>query len=602
MDDKHSTAEEISTQPRTSLSPKDDVPPNTSSSSSSASTLIKQSTNRIDSAAQPMSDDSPKSIEAGVTATTEPEEWISGISLFMVISGVTLVVFLMLLDTSIVATAVPKITNHFHSLQDVAWYGSAYTLASCALQPLTGKFYTYFKSKVVFLSFFVLFEVGSLISAVANSSKILIVGRAISGMGTSGMVNGALTIIAGSVPMHKRPALIGAMMGFAQLGLVLGPLIGGVLTDKVSWRWCFYINLPIGGLVVILLLFTRIPEQRKKDRAIDVIPTFFKSFDLIGFVLFAPAAIMILLALEYGGNQYAWSDSRVIGLFCGGGVTAIVFLAWEYRTGKGAMIPFHLVKPRIAYSSYLTMASIFGLTMCNAYYLPIYFQAIKGHSALTSGVDLLPNILAQLVMAVASGVLTGKLGYYLPWAIVGAILSAVAGGLLSTLSPTTVTAAWAGYQVIMGFGRGAATQPPMLAVQNNISPDDVSTAMAILTFSQTFGGSIFLALANVIFSAGLRDQIPRYAPNVNPEEVIAAGATGFREIVAPEDLEGVLKGYAKSVDWVMYLVVGLTVAQFASSWGMGWKDVRKKEEVKEDASTENAKKEGEAQDLEKGDA
>ncbi|KAL2869698.1 major facilitator superfamily domain-containing protein [Aspergillus lucknowensis] len=426
---------------------------------------------------------------------------------------------------------------------------------------------------------------------------MLIVGRAVAGMGTSGMINGALTIIAGAVPMHKRPALIGGMMGISQLGLVLGPLIGGVLTDKASWRWCFYINLPIGGLISIFLVFTRVPEQRKKGRAIDVLPTFFKDFDLIGFTLFAPAAIMILLALEWGGNEYPWDDSRVIGLFCGGGATAIAFLVWEHRLGKGAMIPFHLVTPRIAYSSYLTIASLFGLTMLNAYYLPIYFQAIKGQSALMSGVDLLPNILAQLVSAVVSGVLVGRLGYYMPWALVGGALSAVGSGLLGTLSPTTVTAAWAGYQIILGLGRGMATQPPMLAVQNSISPDDVSTAMAILAFSQTFGGSVFLAIGNVIFSAGLRDRIPYYTPHVDPERVIAAGATGFRDIVSPEDLPDVLKGYAKSIDWVMFLVAGLSVAQFATSWGMGWKDIRKKEEIKKEA--ESISKDGE-EDVEKG--
>ncbi|KAL3447242.1 major facilitator superfamily domain-containing protein [Aspergillus insuetus] len=434
-------------------------------------------------------------------------------------------------------------------------------------------------------------------------------------MGTSGMVNGALTIIAGSVPMHKRPALIGIMMGLAQLGLVLGPLIGGVLTDKASWRWCkyhipiefgtradsccelgFYINLPIGGLVALLLVFTRVPEQRKKGRAVDVLPTFFKSFDLVGFVLFAPAAIMILLALEYGGNDYPWSDSRVIGLFVGGGATAIVFLAWEYRTGKDAMIPFHLITQRVAYYSYLNMCVLFGLTMVIAYYIPIYFQAVKGDSALTSGVNMLPNILAQLVTAVASGVLIGKLGYYIPWAVGGAVFCAVGAGLLSTLSPTTVTAAWAGYQIILGLGRGSSTQAPMLAVQSNISPDDVSTAMAILTFSQTFGGSIFLAIANVIFTAGLRDQIPRYAPNVNPEDVIASGATGFRDVIAAEDLAGVLRGYSKAVDWTMYLAAALCVVQFASSWGLGWKDVRKKKEVAEESAREDK---GE-KDLEKG--
>ncbi|KAL4880586.1 major facilitator superfamily domain-containing protein [Aspergillus karnatakaensis] len=520
--------------------------------------------------------DSPTSALGEGTSPTG-EEWLSGIPLFLVISGVTLVVFLMLLDTSIIATAVPRITNQFHSLEDVAWYGSAYTLACCALQPLTGKFYTHFKSKIVFLSFFALFELGSLICGVANSSKMLIVGRAIAGMGTSGMVNGALTIIAGAVPMHKRPALIGIMMGLSQLGLVLGPLVGGAFTTYSTWRWCFYINLPIGALIAILLLFTRMPEQRIKPPALTILPTLHKSFDLIGFVLFAPAAIMLLLALEYGGNEYPWSSSVVIGLFVGGGATALVFLAWEYHKGKDAMIPFHLVTPRIAYSSYITMAALFGVTMVNAYYLPIYFQAVRDHSPLISGVDLLPQILAQLVAAVTSGVLIGKLGFYLPWALVGAVLAAIGAGLLTLLTPTTSTAAWAGYQILLGLGRGMTTQPPMLAVQNNISPDDVSTAMAILTFSQTFGGSIFLAVSSVIFTEGLKSQIPVYAPSIDPNDVIAAGATGFRELgMSADELWGVLRGYSESVGWVFYLLAALSVLQFGASWGLGWVDLRKK--------------------------
>ncbi|OJJ56203.1 hypothetical protein ASPSYDRAFT_34192 [Aspergillus sydowii CBS 593.65] len=521
-----------------------------------------------DDASTPTADDSAET----------HQEWIEGFQLFVVMAGITLVIFLMLLDTSIVATAVPKITNQFHSLQDVAWYGSAYTLASCALQPLTGKFYTHFKSKIVFMSFIALFELGSLICGVSTSSKMLIVGRAVSGMGTSGMINGALTIIAGAVPMHKRPdaALIGMLMGFTQLGLVIGPLVGGALTTYTTWRWCFYINLPIGGLVALLLVFTRVPEQRKKAPALEVLPTFYKTFDLVGFVLFAPAAIMFLLALEWGGNEYPWDDSRIIGLFCGAGATAIVFLGWEYYKGRDAMIPFHLITQRIAYTSYANVAAIFGLTMVIAYYLPIYFQAVKDDSALISGVNLLPQILSQLVASVISGVLIGKLGYYIPWSVSGAAIAAVGAGLLSTLTPTTSTAAWAGYQILVGIGRGCATQAPMLAVQNGIAPDDLSTGMAILTFCQTFGGSVFLAVANVIFSEGLKSQIPRYAPNVHPDVVIAAGATGFRQTVAGDDLVGVLKGYSRAVGWAFYLVAALCVVSFASGWGMGWVDLRKK--------------------------
>lgn len=165
-------------------------------------------------------------------------------------------------------------------------------------------------------------------------------------------------------------------------------------------------NLPVGALVCVLLLSTRIPEQCKKEPALTVLPKFLKTFDLLGFALFAPAAIMCLMALEWGGKQYPWSNSRIIGLFVGSGVTTVVFLAWEYKMGKDAMVPFHLLKPRVAYASYIVIAMIFGLTMIVAYYQPIYFQAVRGESPLTSGVNLLPMILSQLVMAVISGVLS----------------------------------------------------------------------------------------------------------------------------------------------------------------------------------------------------
>jgi hypothetical protein len=168
----------------------------------------------------------------------------------------------------------------------------------------------------------------------------------------------------------------------------------------------FYLNLPVGAVTGILLIFARVPEQRQKGRAIEVLPTFFKTFDLLGFVLFAPTAIIFLLALEYGGQRYAWSSPTVIGLFCGAAATTVIFLLWEYRAGRDAMIPFHLICQRIVYSSFMFVMSTFGLTIVVIYYIPIYFQAVRGDSALISGVNLLPNILCQLVMAVGSGVLS----------------------------------------------------------------------------------------------------------------------------------------------------------------------------------------------------
>lgn len=151
---------------------------------------------------------------------------------------------------------------------------------------------------------------------------------------------------------------------------------------------------------------TRIPEQREKGRAVEVLPTFFKTFDILGFVLFAPAAIQLLLALQYGSNQYAWNSATVIGLFCGSGAMFIIFLGWEHRMGKDAMIPFHVVRNRIVSCSCAVNAALFGMTITVSYYLPIYFQAVKGETALVSGVDLLPSVLCQIVMALVSGALS----------------------------------------------------------------------------------------------------------------------------------------------------------------------------------------------------
>ncbi|RDW65809.1 MDR family MFS transporter [Aspergillus mulundensis] len=533
----------------------------------------------------------------------EPE-WVHGISLVMVISGITLVVFLMLLDMSIVSTAIPEITAQFSSLDDVAWYGSAYTISSAALQPLTGKFYTYFSSKWTFLSFFGVFEIGSLICGVAGSSSMLIVGRAVAGMGSSGMLNGALNILAGAVPIEKRPAMIGIIMGVGQLGLVGGPLIGGAFTTYSSWRWCkdpspaegilsfaepitnalhsgFYMNLPIGALVGALLLFTRIPDQRPKQPPREVFRTgiLLRKLDLFGFVLFSPASIMLLLALQYGGNgSYPWDSATVIGLFCGSAATFVLFALWERHMGVDAMVPGHLIGDRIILCASLLSMMIFGFTMTLSYYLPIYFQSVRDDSALISGVNLLPNILCQLVMAVVSGLLTSKLGYYAPWAVLGAMLNAVGNGLLSTLSPSTSVPAWAGYQALVGLGRGAISQVPMIAIQNApaAKADDISTAMAIMTCAQTFGGAIFLAVGEVIFAQALRAKIPGYAPSVDVEAVIEAGATGFRDVVTAQELRGVLMAYAGSIDRVFYLNVALSCVQFVLSWGVGWRSVKRK--------------------------
>ncbi|KAF7564117.1 hypothetical protein G7046_g60 [Stylonectria norvegica] len=507
-------------------------------------------------------------------------EYIMGWKLVSLMLSITLAAFLMLLDMSIIVTAIPKITTHFHSLEDIGWYGSSYNLASAALQPLSGKLYTYFSSKRIFLGFFFVFELGSLICGVAQSSTMLIIGRAVAGLGSSGIQNGAFTMIAASVPMEKRPSLMGLLMAGAQLGLLLGPLVGGALTEYSTWRWCFYINLPIGALCAILILLVHIPDRREHhdESAIKILTT---KLDLTGFCIFAPCTIMFLLALQWGGNDYPWKSATIIGLFLGGAGMLLVFLWWEHRVGAGAMIPLHIVRQREIWTACLTMLFLFTTVFVASYYLPVYFQSVKGVSAFTSGVNMLPGVLTQLFGAISSGFLAQKVGYYLPFAVASAVLSCVGNGLMSTLGPDASTAKWAGFQVLIGFARGIGIQMPIIAIQANSKPELVSIATAILVFSQTFGGAMFITFANVIFNARLKDELASRLPNVDTQSIIDAGATGLRQATSAANVPAVIAAYAKAVDATFYLAVGAAFAMFVFSWGIGWKDIRKKAPVKE---------------------
>ncbi|KAH7310218.1 MFS multidrug transporter [Rhexocercosporidium sp. MPI-PUGE-AT-0058] len=517
------------------------------------------------------------------TLVEEEWEYVTGWRLYVVIGIVALASFLMLLDTSIIVTAIPRITSDFHSLGDVGWYGSSYLLASCALLPSTGRIYSQFNSKYTFVSFLALFELGSLICALSNSSNMLIVGRAIAGMGGSGLSNGGLTIISACVPLQKRAAYLGFLMSFAQLGILFGPLIGGALTEHATWRWCFWINLPCGGVVAGFLLMIAIPDRNAKSTDKVTVKSLLKSLDLLGFALFAPTAIMFLLALEWGGTKYAWDSATVIGLFCGAAGTLPLFCFWEYRKGEGAMIPWPMVKQRVVWSSCLTMICFFGNQLITSYYLAIYFQAVRGVAPTLSGVYVLPGILSQMFAAMFSGVLVGRLGYYLPWSIGSSILAAISSGLISTYNPNTSTGIWIGYQIIGGFGRGCGLQMPVVAIQNTIPASQNSVGMSLVAFSQTFGGAIFLSVAQTGFGSALRDALHKHAPEVSPAVVAQAGATGFRAVIAKASIPGVIEAYSTAVAHAFYIASGASVACFVFAWGMGWKSI-KKAKVAEPAS------------------
>ncbi|CAG8951101.1 hypothetical protein HYFRA_00006499 [Hymenoscyphus fraxineus] len=507
--------------------------PNTKETNSSHNTIPPINDGKDNNSIQPLH--SPHT-----TSEKEEHKHISSPKLGLITTAVTLVMFLTLLDTTIIVTVQSGVYQY------------------------------------TFLTFLFLFEVGSAVCGAALSSKMLIIGRAVAGLGGSGLRNGALGIITECVPLAKRPPYFGVMMGLSLCGAAVGPLLGGLFTKFVSWRWCFYVNLPIGALAAILLLAIRIPDVQAKK--LTSVISALSTLDLVGFLLFAPCAIMFLMALEWGGSKYAWSSGTIISLFCGAGSIFLVFLGWEHHLGDEATIPFSMVRKRAVWSSYLVIWFFFGGMMVYSYYLPIYFQAVKGTSPLASGVDILPLILSQMVAVVLSGGLVKKMGYYLPFSIASSILMAISAGLITTLSVGTSTGRWIGYQIIGGFGQGLGMQMPYIAIQHSIPQQHNAVALALIVFMQNLGGAVFLALAQTIFTTDLRSGLARFAPTVDVGLVEAAGATGFRGLVDSVEVIGVLEAYDEAVTRNFFFAVVCAGVMLFCCWGMGWVRIEKGEE------------------------
>ncbi|KUJ22096.1 putative MFS toxin efflux pump [Mollisia scopiformis] len=505
-------------------------------------------------------------------------EYPHGVKLWVILSALCLAVFLVALDQTIISTAIPKITDKFNSIQDIGWYGSSYLLTTTALQPTFGRIYTIFSIKSTFIVAIALFELGSLVCATAPTSKALIVGRAIAGLGSGGLFSGAVVILAYCLPLRKRPAAFGLIGGMWGIASVAGPLLGGVFTDKVSWRWCFYINLPIGAIaIVVILLVLKIDRDNNPDK-LSYVQRILK-LDLIGAALIIPTVIMLLLALQWGGSTYPWKDSRIIGLFCGFGGMLIIFVYSQLRLGDKATLPPRLFKDRN-----VVLALAFGFFFGSAFfalifYLAIYFQSVKGSSATHAGIQLLPLLITTVLSSIATGGLITALGYYVPIMLVCMVLFSIGAGLITTFGLNTGTGMWFGYQVLTGAGIGVGFQGAIITVQTVLPLVDVPVATACVSFFQSLGGALFISVAQTLFQNGLLSGIERYAPALDAQAFLHSGATEIRtllkEMGQEGQLEAVLRAYVDGLRHTFWITAACAIAAFFCACGLEWKSVKK---------------------------
>ncbi|KAK6224729.1 major facilitator superfamily transporter [Colletotrichum tabaci] len=489
------------------------------------------------------------------------------VTFWLVILSNFVAMFLVALDRTIIATAIPRITDEFQSLGDIGWYGSAYMLTTAASQLVFGRIYKSFLSSIL------IFEIGSLICGVAPSSPVLIAGRAIAGVGSAGIFTGAMMVMIPMVPLHKRPMFQGIFGMVFGLASVIGPLVGGGFTGTVTWRWCFYINLPVGGVAFVFLFFMlKAPKRQPQEPA--TLFQHFKRLDPLGSLFFLPSIVSLLLALEWGGSEYEWNDGRIIALFVIFGVGFIAFATVQVLMPQTATVPVRIIKQRTMLAGAFFMLFLAGSMMLAVYYLPIWFQAVQGADPVDSGIYTIPLVLSIVVSSIISGGMTQKIGYYVPSMILCPSIMSVGLGLMSTFQPGISSGHWIGYQFLTGFGLGFGMQTVGLAVQAVLPKEDVSTGVSISFFSQQLGAAVFVSVGQSILSNMLVSELSGI-PGLPAQAIVNTGATKLHSAVPAEFIDVVVRAYNYACTRIFLAGMGLSLATLACALCMEWRNIKK---------------------------
>ncbi|KAA8572234.1 hypothetical protein EYC84_002860 [Monilinia fructicola] len=461
--------------------------------------------------------------------TTENTEistaYLKGWRLSLVTFSLSIGTFLVALDVNIIGVAIPKITSVFDSLGDASWLVQLFIV----LLPFGDVETSLTTPENAILMQLI---VGSILCAVAPSSAVFIFGRAVAGTGAAGLLQGALAIITHIVELERRPLFMGIVISVFGLSICIGPVMGGAFVDSIGWRWCFWINLPVGAVAMLLLvLFLKVQSVPNQYTSLSLRRKF-ANMDLIGTVTFLGAICCLTLALQWGGQIKPWHSSQIVGLLLGFCLLAIAFCYVQTRRGENALIPPRVLRQRSIFVGSLYLFFVGMLVYIYSFYLPFYFQAVQDVLPVTSGVRIIPFVLAEIILIGVMGAVVSHTGHYVPYMIVGMVIACVGAGLVTRLTIDTPTAVWAAYLVVAGLGLGTAMQLPYTALQVVLSEADVPTGNALFVFFNQLGGIIAIPIAQSLFLSKLRIEVINLLPNLKPETVIAAGAAGLDEIAA----------------------------------------------------------------------
>ncbi|MGP0031759.1 MAG: MFS transporter [Acidimicrobiales bacterium] len=504
-----------------------------------------------------------------VDAPVAPEP-ITKRRLWFILGALLLGMLLAALDQTIVSTALPTIVGDLHGGSHLAWVVTAYLLTSTVSTPLWGKLGDQYGRKFFFQAAIVIFLVGSALSGFSHTMGELILFRAVQGLGGGGLMVGAQTIIGDVVSPRERGRYMGLFGAMFALATVIGPLIGGLCVTYLSWRWIFYINLPL-GIVALFITAAVLPSAlRRVHHAIDY----------AGAVLLSCAATLLILFASLGGVSWAWGSVQSVSLMLGGVLMAVLFLVAEYRA-REPVIPLRLFKIRV-FSAASSIGFVMGFAMFGALtFLPLFLQNVKGVSPTASGLRILPLMLGMLGASVVSGRLVTRWGRYKIFPIVGTALMTLGAYLMSLIGEQTGAWVMAAYMFVFGVGLGLIMQVLVVAVQNAVSYRDLGVATSNATFFRMLGGCFGTAVFGAIYSNALRSNLsPTLASlhgarshlNLSTQDPTVLAALHH---IAPEIYDKVLAAITAAVQTVFLAAVPIAFLAFLLSWLLPELELRK---------------------------